>query len=136
MGLSGRCVFAGVRSDLPRLMMGAMDVVLFPSLWEGLGRALVEAQAAGLPCVASDVIPEEADVVRPLVRRLSLSEPASTWAEAVLAAAQDGPPLSQAEALGILEQSAFNIQRVVSELEELYRASTGRRGDSGEMTSP
>lgn len=54
MGLSGHFVFAGLRSDVPRLLTGAADVFLFPSKVEGLGQALVEAQAAGLPCVCSD----------------------------------------------------------------------------------
>ena len=38
----------------------AMDVFIFPSLWEGLGIALIEAQANGLPCLVSDNIPQEA----------------------------------------------------------------------------
>jgi len=62
-GLAERVIFAGIRPDVPRIMLGAMDLFLFPSLFEGLPLALVEAQAAGLPCVFSDVVSEEADVV-------------------------------------------------------------------------
>lgn len=40
----------------------AMDVFFFPSLKEGLGIALIEAQASGLPCVASINIPKDANV--------------------------------------------------------------------------
>ena len=61
-------------------MLGAMDVFLFPSLWEGLGLALVEAQAAGIPCVLSEHIPYEADVLLPLINRLPLSESVGKWA--------------------------------------------------------
>ncbi len=71
-GLGGKVIFAGLRPDVPRLLRGAMQVFLFPSLHEGLGLGLVEAQAAGLPCVISDTIPREADVVPSLVQRLSL----------------------------------------------------------------
>ena len=63
LGLTDRVIFAGPRADVPRLMRGAMDVFLFPSLFEGLGLVLIEAQAAGVPCVVSDVVPGEADVV-------------------------------------------------------------------------
>lgn len=51
----------GVRDDVPQLMM-AMDVFVFPSIYEGLGIALIEAQATGLPCLVSDVNSTEAKV--------------------------------------------------------------------------
>ena len=79
-GLGKHFIFAGIRKDVPRLMKGAMDCFLFPSLFEGLGVVLWEAQAAGLPCVISDIIPEEASAVPKLVRRLSLDDPAEVWA--------------------------------------------------------
>lgn len=121
LNLSDHVIFAGVRPDVPRLMLGAMDVFLFPSLYEGLGLVLIEAQAAGLPCVFSDVVPEEADVVRPLVQRISLSQPVSAWAEAVMAATkQDTVTINQLEALTTIEKSFFNIRTKVKELQSCY----------------
>lgn len=84
LGLSERVVFAGIRRDVPELMLGAMDVFLFPSLFEGLGLVLVEAQAAGLPCVISDVIPAEADVIPNIVTRISLACSDEEWAKKIL----------------------------------------------------
>lgn len=52
--LEGRVHFAGWRADMPG-MLSAMDLFLFPSRWEGLPMALIEAQAAGIPCVTSDL---------------------------------------------------------------------------------
>ncbi len=120
LGLNERVIFAGIRPDVPRLMLGAMDVFLFPSLWEGLPVVLLEAQAAGLPCIISDVITEEADVVKPLVRRLSLSKPASEWAEAVMVARDAAKAVTQPEALAVIEKSPFNILNSVKELEAVY----------------
>lgn len=122
LGLTDRVIFAGGRSDVPRLMLGAMDVFLLPSLYEGLGLVLLEAQAARLPCIFSDVVPEEADVVKPLVQRLSLSQPASAWAEAVLAAPGAASTITQAEALAGVEKRSFNIETSVKALTQLYRA--------------
>jgi len=119
-GLSDRVIFAGLRSDVPRLMLGAMDVFLFPSLYEGLGLVLIEAQASGLPCVISDVIPEEADVVKPLVSRLSLSESPSVWAKEVLKMRDRMGFVAQPEALARIEKSSFNISQSVKELESIY----------------
>jgi glycosyltransferase involved in cell wall biosynthesis len=49
-----RILVLGHRSDIPALL-GAADIFAFPSLYEGLGGALLEAMAAGLPIVASDI---------------------------------------------------------------------------------
>ena len=82
LGISTQVRFLGVRSDIPDLMQ-AMDVFVFPSLYEGLGIALVEAQAAGLPCVVSDTIPPEA-YLTDLVFAEELSAAPETWAQVIL----------------------------------------------------
>jgi len=122
LGLTGHVIFAGLRADVPRLMRGAMNAFLFPSLYEGLPLALVEAQAAGCPCFFSDVIPVEADVVPPLINRFSLDQPAEVWADAL--APSNGPRIiSQAEALKWVSQSPFNISNGLKMLCDVY--STG-----------
>lgn len=51
-GLAGRVHFAGFRDDLPR-WLGALDLLVHPALMEGLGIALLQASAAGVPIIAS-----------------------------------------------------------------------------------
>ena len=118
-GLSPHFTFLGVRSDVPRLMLGAMDAFLFPSLYEGLGLVLVEAQAAGLPCLYSDCIPKEADIVAPLVHRLSLTQSASEWALKLLQIGEKRP-VEQASALAQVKSSPFHIDRALGQLEKVY----------------
>jgi len=120
IGLADRVIFAGVRSDVPRLMLGAMDLLIFPSLYEGLGLVLVEAQAAGLSCILSNVVPQEADLVKPLMHRISLLQPASAWADAVIETKQNTAKINRLEAFKTVENSLFNIQRGARELELLY----------------
>lgn len=88
--LGRRVAMAGDRSDVPRLLKAA-DVLVFPSLREGLPGAILEACAAGTPVVASDLpaIREIAGEL-PLLAHLPLSEPDERWVEYVLAAAQAG----------------------------------------------
>jgi glycosyltransferase involved in cell wall biosynthesis len=123
MGMTDKVIFTGGRSDVPRLMLGAMDVFVFPSFYEGLGLAGVEAQAAGLPIVLSDVVPKEMDVVRPLIRRLSLSQSASVWAEATMAVRSVTNRGNRVDALTLLEQSPLDIRPSVMDLVDLYARS-------------
>jgi glycosyltransferase involved in cell wall biosynthesis len=121
-GLGDRVKFALVRADVPRLMKGAMDVFLLPSLHEGCPLVLAEAQAAGLPCIISDVIAEEADVVGSLMTRLSVTQPAQVWAEAVLAAMAEGRTVDPWLALKTITRSRFSLQNCVNELAAVYDA--------------
>jgi len=126
VGLRDKVIFAGLRTDVPRLLLGAMDVFLFPSLFESMGLVVLEAQAAGLPCLVSDTVPAEAEVVKPLVRWLSLAEPAARWAEAILAAREVEMP--QSEGLKIMAQSPFNIEYSCRELAAVYQDQVEKAG--------
>jgi glycosyltransferase involved in cell wall biosynthesis len=121
-GLEDRFIILPPRDDIPRLMLSAMDFFLFPSLYEGLGLALVEAQAAGLRCFASTAVPTEAVAVPCLVHRLPLSAGPEFWAETILQ--QIGVPCSvtSEEALRRVEDS-FDIRRNAAKLVEFYMAA-------------
>lgn len=83
LGVLDDVIFTGARSDVEALL-SAMDVFLFPSLFEGLPLALLEAQAEGLPCyTTAHTVPKEADMTG-LVHYLELSAPPDAWAESVL----------------------------------------------------
>ncbi|MDQ6832897.1 MAG: glycosyltransferase [Chloroflexota bacterium] len=133
MGLGEHIIFAGSRADVPRLMRGAMDVFVFPSHYEGLGLVLVEAQAARLPCVFSDVVPCEADIVPPLVHRLSLAAAPAAWADAVLAARDTPPPLSQPETLVIAQATPFDVRASWDALAYVYARHNTDRTPSGSL---
>ena len=128
LGLIDRVIFAGVRPDVPHLMRGVMDVFLFPSLHEGLGLVLIEAQAAGLPCIFSNVVPEEADVIKPLVQRISLSQPVSDWVQAVLHQREMPSIITQSDGLAQVETSPFNIEISVKQLESIYQSQFTKEG--------
>lgn len=89
LGLTNRVHLLGSRPDVPALL-GLMDVFVFPSFFEGLGLALIEAQGAGLRCVVSDVVPKEAAQIEGAVKFLPLSAPAEVWAAAIHRAVSQG----------------------------------------------
>lgn len=83
LDLVDKVIFTGVRDDIPNLMQ-AMDVFVLPSLYEGLPVTMVEAQAAGLPCVISDKVPPECILTDGLVNVVPLSASPDTWAAKIL----------------------------------------------------
>ena len=89
-------LFLGVREDVPALLH-AMDVFCMPSLYEGMPLAVLEAQAAGLPCLVSNGVPKDC-LQTPRARQLPLSAPPSKWAEVILAESKvlsAAPPVLQ-----------------------------------------
>ena len=83
MGVGDMCYFLGMvgKKEIINLLM-ASDVFVMPSFNEGLPLAYLEAQAAGLPCVISHVIPKEADISYDIVRLSPLDTP-QNWAKAI-----------------------------------------------------
>ena len=110
-GLSDKVLMLSGRTDIPRLMK-AMDVFVMPSHYEGLPVTLIEAQAAALRCVVSDVVNPEAfrtDRVVPM----SLASGEEKWAEVVLDASIRGPHNP-----GLDE---YDMKKEIKHLETLYR---------------
>ena len=122
LGIGDRVIFAGLRSDIPQLMMEVMDAFIFPSLYEGLGLALVEAQAAGLPCILSDVIPTEADIAVPLIKRISLRKSSLYWAQELLNHYHQASTVAQLYALAMVSRSPLNVSTSLAQLTEIYQA--------------
>lgn len=81
-GLSDSVIFCGVRSDIPSIL-NAIDVFVFPSLYEGMPNTVIEAQACGIPCLISDTITKEVKFSN-LLSFLPLTLSAKTWAENAL----------------------------------------------------
>ena len=82
LGISESVIFAGLRSDVNRILQ-AMDVFLFPSLYEGLPVSVIEAQAAGVPCLISDQVPIECKKTD-LVKQIPLQSNLACWKKEVL----------------------------------------------------
>ncbi|MBU5443473.1 glycosyltransferase family 1 protein [Paenibacillus sp. MSJ-34] len=82
-GIEDRVLLLGVRDDVPDLL-AAMDVFVFPSLYEGLGLAAIESQAAGVPSVIARTVPGEVDLGLGLIAFADLEERTDGWVEAIL----------------------------------------------------
>lgn len=115
LGIADKIVFTGVRSDVNELLQ-AMDVFVLPSHYEGLPVTIVEAQAAGLPCLISDNISSECILTGDLVDRLPLSGGAVVWAEKLLE--KCGAPRTDRRAE--IAEHGFDIVTEAKKLQEFY----------------
>lgn len=105
-------IFTGARNDVPELM-SIMDCFIFPSLYEGLGIVLLEAQAAGLKCVVADTVPQETTVTNS-VFRLPLTCDSETWAGVILGKTDLKPtPIIQSI-------QSYDINNVITTLKHYY----------------
>ena len=121
-GLLGKLNLIGVRRDVPRLMHAA-DLLLFPSRQEGLGMVAVEAQAAGLPVLASTAVPEECIVIPELYRAMSLEQPIELWARALVDIPRKCRP-SLDVCRQAIERSDFSIVNSARRLVQIYGMDT------------
>ncbi len=115
MGIIDSVQFLGVRFDVNELLQG-MDVFLFPSLYEGLGNVITEAQAVGLRCVVSDAVPREVKLTE-LVDYVPLNENPDVWAEHILRYSDGYGRKSRHEDL---VKAGYEIKTAARDLENYY----------------
>lgn len=80
--LDGNVIFAGSVTDVNKYL-SAMDVFVFPSLYEGMPLSILEVQANSLPCIISDTVPDDV-FLTDLIHPLSLKSDKSEWVNAVV----------------------------------------------------
>ncbi len=122
LGIGERVQFPGVRSDIPQLL-DALDLFAFSSHWEGMPNALMEAMAAGLPCVATAVSAAPELIDNGLHGILVPPKQPAKLAEAILKIANDGPlgdRLGQAAQQRIL--SEFTLANTAQKTVAVYEA--------------
>lgn len=106
--------FLGQRNDVNELYQ-AFDEFFFPSLYEGLGMVAIEAQASGLPCVASTEVPGIARVSENM-EFLELEDTIGTWKNTIL----EQLKLKRQNNIKNIKQAGYDIKTEVKKLEEKY----------------
>ena len=95
--------------------MSMMDCFVFPSIFEGLGLVLIEAQTTGMKCFTSkDVVPEEAKISE-LLEYISLEKTAKEWADIILNSSFERKSIKKE-----LKDKKYLIEQTVKELEKFY----------------
>lgn len=138
-GLDAQVRLLGIRDDVPRLLNGA-DVFMLPSLFEGFPVVLVEAQAAGIPCVVSDRVSAEVDLGLGLLQFLAVPDGAAlgdchaaarAWADTL--EQMDRVPIpARADRARVLQASGYSVANSTSRLTDLYDVGLPNQGKVGE----
>lgn len=120
LGISDKVIFTGVRTDIPELLQ-AMDVFVFPSLYEGLPVTLIEAQAAGLPCVISNCISDECVVTDGLITYKGVDESPDKWAKCILEQVSN----SRRNHMEEIQNAGYDVVSAATWLEDFYLKKLG-----------
>ncbi len=123
--LTDSVILYGQSNNISRLM-SAMDIFVLPSLFEGFGIVILEAQAMGLHCVVSDAVPKVVANAVNAVDFISLNESDETWANVVLQRwdkdLKDRQSISTENKKNIVENS-FEIKSIAKILENYYKSA-------------
>lgn len=125
--ISDRVHILGVREDI-NVILHSMDVFVFPSIFEGLGLVLLEAQAAGLPCIVSEAIQPEADLGLNLFTNLKLDDGVEIWVKHIMKFANK-KEISLDKISRAFEEKEYSKDRCISKLMKIYNIK------SNELTS-
>lgn len=118
LGLESAVIFAGVQTDISA-WLSSFDLFLFPSVFEGLGIAALEAQANGLPVLASsDVIPSDVKI-NPNFHFFSLQQNTASWAEKATSILSENGRLSDSEIITNFSRKGYEIHSAANILETL-----------------
>lgn len=116
MRLKEDVIFLGNRKDMDRIYQ-AMDVFVFPSLFEGLGIVAIEAQAAGIPVVCSEGLPPDAKV-SPLYKKMYLADSKEKWANEAIKIAKN--PLCHTNMQQYIIDAGYDMSSIALEMQNYY----------------
>ena len=113
--LSDDVLFLGVRDDVGNLLM-MFDCFIFPSVFEGLGIALIEAQATGLRCFVSEAIQKEA-ILSSDVYKLDLNQDPKEWADCIL---KNAIKYKRTNNSKLIKDNKYDIMETTKYLQKFY----------------
>lgn len=115
LGVENNVIYLGERDDVPNLLQAA-DLFLLPSLHEGLGIVLVEAQVTGLPCITSlNVVPEEVNLTG-LVHFVSLDKSDDDWSHSI----KEGLNIERTDQSLCITEKKYNLNIEAQKLQNWY----------------
>ncbi len=123
LGIQDKVIFTGARKDVHKLM-SFFDVLIFPSVYEGLPLTLIEAQASGLSCIISDTITSDVIVTENLVEMESIENSPEVWAKKAVEMAKPHDRTCQYENIA---RKGYDIKSLSKWYENFFEKAAERR---------
>lgn len=114
LNIEKNVIILGFRNDINKII-NAMDALIFPSIFEGLPVTLIEAQANGLPIIASDTISKEVNCSKSIVF-CDLAKNDNYWSDVIL-----NTDLKRRDYRDSISKAGFNINVEVKKMEKLFK---------------
>jgi glycosyltransferase involved in cell wall biosynthesis len=135
LGIAEKVHFLGWRPDVAQVL-AACDLFCLPSRNEGMGKALVEAMAMGLPVVASDIGGIK-DIVRPGENGLLVPVgDVQAWAEAIARLCHDPGMRQRMGAAGRQMATRYSSEEMIKKIDRLYTKLLNENGRMGHSNTP
>jgi len=119
LNIEDKVMFLGQREDVNELYL-AFDCFVFPSLYEGLGMVVIEAQCSGLPCIASSEVPNVTNITN-LVTFVSLEDSNEKWCNEIKRIKND-----RKNYIKEIKESGYDINLETKKLMDYYITKCNR----------
>ena len=114
LGIEDKVIMTGNVSNVSDYLC-AMDVFVFPSLYEGMPLSIIEVQCNGLPCVISDTVPEDV-FLTDLIHPLSLESPKENWVREICSVSRhDSQKYGE-----IMSETGFDKSNMLKNIYKIY----------------
>ena len=119
LGIDKNIYFLGLRNDID-VILNNCDLFIFPSIYEGLGLVMLEAQACGIPCIVSEAIQSEADLGIGLLNRLELKDSCDEWSNKAFKLVGKKQK-DKANIKNSFKNKGYELNQIVSSLLDIYK---------------
>lgn len=119
IGIEKNVYFTGIRKDIPSIL-NSVDLFVLPSIYEGLGLVLLEAQASKVPCLVSEAIQPEVNLGIGLVKKLNLSCGTTKWTNEANNIINENKN-DDLDIMKAVEEKKYDLNSILSNLLSVYK---------------
>lgn len=124
-GLNECVTFLGSRNDV-NYILSLFDALIMPSIYEGLPLSLIEAQAAGVKCIASSAITKEVDLGLDLVGFIDLDKGSKYWAQKIASINKNGERIKDDIIKKAFQESGYDVDNNIKVIYSLYKQNLNK----------
>lgn len=123
LGIEENVYFMGIRNDIDAIL-SSVNLFILPSIYEGLGLVLLEAQASKVNCLVSEAIQPEVDLGIGLIKKLNLSKGAREWANEANNIIKQNKKIN-IDIISAVKEKKYDLSSILEKLLLVYKFKLG-----------